>query len=262
MKLGISDTLLEFFTYPTHNQPMIKKSQEQVGEKDSRAVQLKDVSFKPGGKMVLEGINLTIPTGTLFSLIGRTGSGKSTLLRMINRLSEPTTGNVTVLGKNINDWAVRELRRTACLIPQSYALPNISVEEILTYACKILGIKYDPDEIFELLAGVELPFEILSKKTHTLSGGERQRVAVCRTLLASPEILLADEPTANLDPASAHMIAKMLHNFSHNGKTVVWVTHDPLLAEKFTDCGALLHKGRMVAKGRLVELASREEYRI
>ena len=147
------------------------------------------------------------------------------------------------------------------MIPQAYSLPNISVEEIMMYACKILGKTFDKEEIISLLEGVELPAEMLEKKSHSLSGGERQRVAVCRTLLAEPEILLADEPTANLDPASALMIAKMLHKFSHNGKTVVWVTHDPLLAVKFTDCGALLHKGKIVDRGRLKDLADREEYR-
>ncbi|MEZ4812086.1 MAG: ATP-binding cassette domain-containing protein [Caldisericia bacterium] len=228
---------------------------------DTVAVKLENISFIPNRKTILDDISLEIKTERTFTLIGRTGSGKSTLLRMINRLSEPTTGSVFVGGKNIDDWDVRKLRRYAALIPQSYALPNIEVSEIFKYACQILCIKYDEELMIKMLSDVELPAEVLSKKSGNLSGGERQRVAICRTLLADPKILLADEPTANLDPASALMVAKLLHDFSHDGKTVVWVTHDPILASKFTDSGVLLAAGKIVAEGDLKELAEREEYR-
>ncbi len=228
---------------------------------DTVAVKLENVTFAPNGKTVLDNINLEIKSERIFTLIGRTGSGKSTVLRMINRLSDPDSGDVFVNGKNIKKWDVRMLRRVASLIPQSYSLPNIEISEILKYACQILCIKYDEEQMIKMLSDVELPAEVLLKKSGNLSGGERQRVAICRTLLADPKILLADEPTANLDPASALMVAKLLHDFSHDGKTVVWVTHDPILASKFTDSGVLLAAGKIVAEGDLKELAEREEYR-
>lgn len=224
------------------------------------AVKLTDVSFKPNSIDVLSDINLTVNVGEMLPIIGRTGSGKSTLLRMINRLSEADSGTVSVLGKDINDWQVQLLRRTACMIPQSFALPNVKVEEVFKYASIILGITYNEVRIVEMLESVELPADILHKKTNSLSGGERQRIVTLRTLLAEPEIILADEPTANLDPASSRMIANIMQGFVSNGKTVIWVTHDPSLAVKYADDGVLIHKGRIIAQGNLSELSGREEY--
>ncbi len=236
-------------------------SNQTTSNQDNKsAIKLSAVSFKPNGVDVLKNINLTVERGELFPIIGRTGSGKSTLIRMINRLSDADSGTVSVLGKDINDWHVQLLRRTACMIPQSFALPNVKVDEIFKYASSILGKSYNEDQVKEMLERVELPADILEKKTGSLSGGEKQRIVTLRTLLAQPQILLADEPTANLDPASSRIVANIMQSFVTEGKTVIWITHDPTLASKYSKNGVLIHKGRIIASGDLNDLSQREEY--
>jgi len=164
-------------------------------------------------------------------LVGPSGSGKSTLLRLLNRQEKPEKGSVWVAGRNINempDSKVPLLRRNIGNIFQDYKLlPNKTVFENIAFALEVIGrpkhvIRQQVPQVIELvgLAGKQDRFP------HQLSGGEQQRVSIARAFVNRPLILLADEPTGNLDPATGEGIMRLLDRINKTGTTVVMATHD------------------------------------
>ena len=164
-------------------------------------------------------------------LVGPSGSGKSTLLRLLNRQEKPEKGAVWVAGRNINempDSKVPMLRRNIGNIFQDYKLlPNKTVFENIAFALEVIGrpkhvIRQQVPQVIELvgLAGKQDRFP------HQLSGGEQQRVSIARAFVNRPLILLADEPTGNLDPATGEGIMRLLDRINQTGTTVVMATHD------------------------------------
>ena len=164
-------------------------------------------------------------------LVGPSGSGKSTLLRLLNRQEKPEKGAVWVAGRNINempDSKVPMLRRNIGNIFQDYKLlPNKTVFENIAFALEVIGrpkhvIRQQVPQVIELvgLAGKQDRFP------HQLSGGEQQRVSIARAFVNRPLILLADEPTGNLDPATGEGIMRLLDRINKTGTTVVMATHD------------------------------------
>ncbi|KAA1418403.1 cell division ATP-binding protein FtsE [Mumia zhuanghuii] len=179
----------------------------------------------------LEKLSLEIEKGEFVFLVGQSGSGKSTFMRMILRETRPTTGRVYVAGKEINrlaNWKVPKLRRQLGTVFQDFRLlPNKTVSENVAFALQVIGksrseIRRVVPETLELVGlegkGDRMPDE--------LSGGEQQRVAVARAFVNRPMILIADEPTGNLDPATSVGIMKLLDRINRTGTTVVMATHD------------------------------------
>ncbi|MBM3800421.1 MAG: cell division ATP-binding protein FtsE [Actinobacteria bacterium] len=172
-----------------------------------------------------------IAKGEFVFLVGPSGSGKSTLLRLMNRQEQPERGTVWVAGKDINDMPeskVPYLRRTIGNIFQDYKLlPNKTVFENVAFALEVIGrprhvIRQQVPAVLELvgLADKEDRFP------HQLSGGEQQRVSIARAFVNRPLILLADEPTGNLDPGTGEGIMRLLDRINSTGTTVVMATHD------------------------------------
>ena len=172
-----------------------------------------------------------IAKGEFVFLVGPSGSGKSTLLRLMNRQERPERGTVWVAGKDINDMPeskVPYLRRTIGNIFQDYKLlPNKTVFENVAFALEVIGrprhvIRQQVPAVLELvgLADKEDRFP------HQLSGGEQQRVSIARAFVNRPLILLADEPTGNLDPGTGEGIMRLLDRINSTGTTVVMATHD------------------------------------
>jgi cell division transport system ATP-binding protein len=164
-------------------------------------------------------------------LVGPSGSGKSTLLRLLNRQERPERGDVWVAGRNINampDSKVPLLRRNIGNIFQDYKLlPNKTVTENVAFALEVIGkpkhvIRQQVPAVLELV-GLEDKGE---RFPHQLSGGEQQRVSIARAFVNRPLILLADEPTGNLDPATGEGIMRLLDRINKTGTTVVMATHD------------------------------------
>ena len=182
-------------------------------------------------KPALERVSLEIKKGEFVFLVGLSGSGKSTLLRLVLREERPSSGVIHVAGKDLNtlpDGKVPELRRKVGTVFQDFRLlPNKTVTENVAFTLHVLGysekeIGREVPEVLELV-GLE---EKGDRKPNELSGGEQQRVAIARAYVSRPAILIADEPTGNLDPATSVGIMKLLDRINREGTTVVMATHD------------------------------------
>jgi len=199
----------------------------------------------------LDGVDLEIDRGDFAFLVGPSGSGKSTFLRLVLREEQATTGEVHVAGKNvarIPSWRVPKLRRGIGVVFQDFRLlPNKDVFGNVAFAMQVIGqgrhvIRETVPEVIKLvgLEGKE------RRMPHELSGGEQQRVAIARAIVNKPGILLADEPTGNLDPATSVGIMNVLDKINQNGTTVLMATHDDDIVNSMRRRVVELAEGRIV----------------
>jgi putative ABC transport system ATP-binding protein len=185
----------------------------------------------------LEGVTLEVPSGQFMAIMGASGSGKSTLLHLMAGLTPCDSGRVTVAGKDLAGLDDRELtlfrRRHIGLVFQSFNLiPTLSARENIQLPLMLDGQngKAGHDRVADLLAQLGLA-DRASHRPEALSGGEQQRVAIGRALVCDPAVILADEPTGNLDSANSEVICRLLRDLSVvHGKTIVIVTHEPDVA--------------------------------
>ncbi|CAN5185709.1 cell division ATP-binding protein FtsE [soil metagenome] len=188
-------------------------------------------------RAALDEVSLEINKGEFVFLVGASGSGKSTFLRLVLREARPTSGRVFVAGKEINrlsSWKVPKLRRQVGTVFQDFRLlPNKTVSENVAFALKVIG---KPRADIERLVPETLELVGLEGKGHRfpdeLSGGEQQRVAIARAYVNRPMILIADEPTGNLDPATSIGIMKLLDRINRTDTTVVMATHDNSIVDQ------------------------------
>ena len=202
-------------------------------------------------KPALSNVTADIEKGEFVFLVGASGSGKSTFLRLVLRENRATTGRVYVAGKEINrlaSWKVPALRRQIGTVFQDFRLlPNKTVAENVAFALQVIGkskahINKVVPEMLELV-GLEGKGQ---RMPHELSGGEQQRVAVARAYVNRPMILIADEPTGNLDPTTSVGIMNLLEEINAAGTTVVMATHDHGIVDQFTKRVVELDLGKVV----------------
>ena len=204
-------------------------------------ISLKNVSYSYKGKFqtvkAVDGVSYEFEPGKCYAIIGKSGSGKTTLLSLMAGLDLPTEGEIIVDGKSTKEWDRNQMRRDAVsVIYQNYNLfPLLTVQENIQYP---LDLKKMPRKESVALARevrerVELPSTYDKRLPSHLSGGEQQRVAIARTLAQGCKIILADEPTGNLDSTNTRNIVEILRSLAHDdGCTVIIVTHDPAVAEQ------------------------------
>ncbi len=215
-------------------------------EKITKSYYIKEEEFP-----VLKGINFDIKKGEFVALMGPSGSGKSTLLNIIGALDKPTGGNYHIQSKLVSDLSSDELadirNRYIGFIFQNFNLiPTISALENVALPSFYAGA-LDYDRAKELLTMVGLA-DRLNNRPNELSGGQRQRVSIARSLINSPEFILADEPTGNLDSKTGKEIMDLILSLKKkNGKTILMVTHDPHLAQ-ITDRIIYLKDGKITDK--------------
>jgi osmoprotectant transport system ATP-binding protein len=219
----------------------------------SAAIEFRSVTFTtPQGRALLDRISLTIEEGTTTAILGRSGSGKTTLLRTVNRMVEPTDGDVLVSGQSVRASDSIPLRRGIGYVIQETGLfPHFTVARNAALVPEIAG---DSRQIrtqrsHELLRAVGLdPATFAKRYPHQLSGGQRQRVGLARALAGEPKILLMDEPFGALDPLTRAEMQDMLRNLlARLKKTVLLVTHDLNEALYLADNIALLADGKLAA---------------
>jgi osmoprotectant transport system ATP-binding protein len=229
------------------------------------AIEFRNLSFAtPQGRLLLDSISIALEEGTTTAILGRSGSGKTTLLRTVNRMLEPTGGEVLVRGKRTGDKNLIALRRSIGYVIQETGLfPHFTVERNVGLVLEAEGRPREERlrRSHELLAAVGLdPPSFARRYPHQLSGGQRQRVGLARALAAEPEILLMDEPFGALDPLTRAEMQDMLRGLlGRLRKTALMVTHDLDEALYLADRIMLLSEGRVVANLQPEEfMASRE----
>ena len=199
----------------------------------------------------LEDISLEIAKGEFVFLVGSSGSGKSTFLRLVLKEERPTSGKVWVAGKDLtrlSNWKVPKLRRQIGTVFQDFRLlPNKSVFTNVAFALEVIGrpssqIRRIVPDVLELV-GLEGKEDRLPDE---LSGGEQQRVAIARAFVNKPAILIADEPTGNLDPSTSVGIMKLLDRLNRTGTTVVMATHDAAIVDQMRRRVIELERGHLV----------------
>ena len=204
-------------------------------------ISLKNVSYSHRGKYqtvrAVDGVSYDFEPGKLYAIIGKSGSGKTTLMSLMAGLDLPTEGEIFVDGKSTREWDRNALRRDGVsVIYQNYNLfPLLTVTENIQYPLHLKKMKKPEARALakEVRERVELPESYDNRLPAHLSGGEQQRVAIARTLAQGCKIILADEPTGNLDTANTANIVAILKDLAHtDGCTVIIVTHDPAVAEE------------------------------
>ncbi len=213
---------------------------------------------------VLDNVTLSVPEREFLAIVGPSGSGKTTLLRLINRLTDPSSGTVSVEGKDIRGVDPITLRRRIGYVFQGVGLfPHMTVAENIAVTPRLLGfdrqrITARVDELIELVRLDGATYR--DRFPHQLSGGERQRIGVARALAANPHIVLMDEPFGALDPLTREALSedyRRLHDTL--GLTTVMITHDMLEAVLLADRIAVLREGRLVAQGTPPSLMREED---
>ena len=214
-------------------------------------IEYKNVVLRYTEKDILKDVNLRIEDGEFMVLVGPSGSGKTTMLKMINRLLEPTDGNIYMDGKRIKDYVERELRLSTGYVLQAIALfPNLTVAENIALIPEMKGWSKEQltSKTEELLDKVGLPAtDYAHRLPSELSGGEQQRIGIVRAIIAEPKILLMDEPFSALDAISRKQLQALTKDLHKEfGMTTIFVTHDTDEALKLGDRIAVLQEGEIV----------------
>jgi cell division transport system ATP-binding protein len=224
--------------------------------RDGAIIDFRAVSKRyPSGDIGLDGVSFAIQPGEFVFLVGASGSGKSTTMRLLIKETEPTGGEITVAGRDLSSISRRRVpyyRRNLGVVFQDYKLlPNRTVYENVAYALQVTG--GTRREIREKVPDI-LRLTGLSLKLHSypdqLSGGEQQRVSVARAFVNHPPLLLADEPTGNLDPETSIGIMQLLYRINRTGTTVVVATHDVAMVDRMRRRVIELSGGKVVRDER------------
>jgi osmoprotectant transport system ATP-binding protein len=216
----------------------------------------------PDGHQALRGVSLDVTSGEFLAILGTSGSGKTTLLKMVNRLIEPTSGEVAVRGVATTRWDPIELRRSIGYVIQEVGLmPHL---DILANVGLVLRIQGRPRAECEAAARDRLalvgldPERFARLRPHQLSGGQRQRVGVARALASDPDLILMDEPFGALDPITRRELQDEFRRIQKQlGKTVIFVTHDIREACRVADCLALVDGGQLIQYGKAQDFIHR-----
>lgn len=211
------------------------------------------------GQPALDNINLMVPKGAVYGILGRSGAGKSTLIRCLNLLERPTSGRIMMDGQDITTYTQRDLRlhrqRMGMVFQHFNLIHARNVRDNIAVPLEIIGMPaaHRQARVGELLELVGLS-DKASAFPSQLSGGQKQRVGIARALAANPEILLCDEATSALDPETTASVLKLLADINRQlGLTIILITHQLEVVKTLCDHAALLEKGRLSESGPLRE---------
>ncbi len=224
---------------------------------DANAIVTEELTrvYRMGGEDIpaLRGVNMKVPTGAFISLKGRSGSGKTTLLNCVGGLDRPSSGSISIFGEELGDWTERKLtrwrRHNVGFVFQSFGLmPSLSAYENVELMLRMSGVRGRErrEHTVHCLDQVGLT-KWMHHRPFEMSGGQQQRVAIARSLANSPNLILADEPTGELDSQTAHEILSLFQTIvQEQGVTVLMVTHD-VISDEYVDDYLYLRDGSIVS---------------
>jgi ABC-type methionine transport system ATPase subunit len=208
--------------------------------------------YAVGEAEILRGVDAEVPDGRITAVVGPSGAGKSTFLRAVNRLIEPTAGEVYLDGQPTAGMDLLELRRRVGMVFQLPALFGQSVEDAILYGARLAGRNADATRLLEM---VGLDRSLAAREPENLSVGQQQRVSIARALALEPEVLLMDEPTSALDEAARRRVEDLARGLNARlGLTMVFVSHDLAQVER------VAHRVVLVADGRSVGAWERDDF--
>lgn len=193
------------------------------------------VSFARENRIIVNDLSLSIEAGDFLSIVGPSGSGKSTLLRLCCHLISPTEGTIRFHGQDLMRFNPMELRKQISYCFQMPYLFGDTVRNNLEYPFLLRNKPVDPDRLEELFAAFQMSTNNLEKEIQNLSGGEKQRIALMRSIVFRPEILLLDEVTSALDVANTQIVEKVIEALNQAGITILWITHNPEQSRKYAN---------------------------
>jgi ABC-2 type transport system ATP-binding protein len=220
-------------------------------------VEVRGLVRRFGGTVALDGLDLRVERGSLFAVLGHNGAGKTTLMRVLNGLLRPTSGSVRVFGVDPSTDGVAVRARTGVVTESTPLDEHLSVRETLHAYARLFDVPRATrrQRVVELLELFDLGHHA-DRPARELSAGLRQRAAFARGLIHRPELLLLDEPTANLDPVAAHRVRLLVAELAReSGSTVVLSTHNLAEAQDICDHVAVFRHGRVLVQGAIAELS-------
>lgn len=222
-------------------------------------IKIRNLSLDKSGNRILNNIDAEFDPGGINVLIGPNGAGKTSLLRLLGLLDKPTSGEILYDGRSSSALSGSDrvgIRRRMCFVFQSPLVFNGTVYHNLIYGLKVRGLRIEKSKIDAMLSKVGLLHKVKSD-ARKLSGGETQRLQLARALLLDTEVLIFDEPTANLDPVSTRIIENIFAEIYRSGRTVILSTHNLIQARRFGRKIFYMEKGRIVQEGAAAEVFGR-----
>ena len=219
-------------------------------------IEIADLQQRHGSRTTLKGVSLTIEKGEVLAIIGPTGSGKTTLLRLIDQLDEPAFGRVLFDEREVTPRLRTKIRRQISMVLQKPVVFDASVYDNVAYPLRVrkYSRKAIPEKVNTMLQTVGLD-GYQKRNARTLSGGETQKVALARALVTDPQVLLLDEPTANLDPVSLNSIEEFILRFNRDkGMTIVIATHEMAQGQRLAHRIGVMMDGELVQVGKPADI--------
>lgn len=219
---------------------------------DEKMLVIKDLKKNFGKNKVLRGIDFELKAGEKVVVLGPSGSGKSTFLRCINRMEEPSSGEIYFKGTLVTDKNIQKIRQDVGMVFQHFNLiNNLNVMDNLILAPTILKIMSEEAAV-KKARGLLKHIDLLDKAEAfpaSLSGGQKQRIAIVRAMMMEPEILLFDEPTSALDPESIGDVLSLIRELADNGMTIMIVTHEMGFAREIASRVVFIDEGKIIEEG-------------
>lgn len=216
----------------------------------TKILEFKQVSFQTDERHILKHINGIIKGNRITTLVGPSGAGKTTLLKLCNRLISPTSGQILFNGEPIETFAPTKLRKQIGIVLQNAPVIRDTVQANLILPSLLHNEPVTEDEIKDMLQLVQLESKFLKQPATKLSGGQRQKLAIARTLMNKPDVLLLDEITSALDPTATREIEELIQAINKKyGTTIIWITHNIEQAKAISDDVWVLAAGELIKAG-------------
>ncbi len=210
-------------------------------------INFQNVSYRDGENTILNNFSIEIESGDYISIMGSSGSGKSTFLKLCCHLISPTEGKIFFDGNDVMQENPIELRKQICYCFQTPVLFGDTVEDNIAFAFLIRKQTIDYERVNFLFSKFNMGLDYMEHDIKTLSGGEKQRIALIRTLLFKPNVLLLDEVTSALDVNNTLIVEKAIEAINREGTTVLWVTHNPEQGKKYANKLLTIENGKIIS---------------